>query len=117
MEIKELIKNLKKVNPFVESNIFRSVENVNIDTVVGYKQHGIRHNFLEGYDDNQGMCRRQKSGGGDGKRRNLMHRKIEETPERDKIVGGEGDLLRDRGYRRSAGAGEIFNHPDTYQPV
>ena len=54
MEIKELIKNLKKVNPFVESNIFRSVENVNIDTVVGYKQHGIRHNFLEGYDDNPG---------------------------------------------------------------
>ena len=53
-EIKELIKNLKKVNPFVESNIFRSVENVNIDTVVGYKQHGIRHNFLEGYDDNPG---------------------------------------------------------------
>ena len=42
------------VNPFVESNIFRSVENVNIDTVVGYKQHGIRHNFLEGYDDNPG---------------------------------------------------------------
>ena len=38
----------------VESNIFRSVENVNIDTVVGYKQHGIRHNFLEGYDDNPG---------------------------------------------------------------
>ena len=54
VEIKELIKNLKKVNPFVESNIFRSVENVNIDTVVGYKQHGIRHNFLEGYDDNPG---------------------------------------------------------------
>mgnify|MGYP001324243458 CR=1 FL=1 len=54
VEIKELIKNLKKVNPFVESNIFRSVENVNIDTVVGYKQHGIRHNFLEGYDDNSG---------------------------------------------------------------
>ena len=38
----------------MESNIFRSVENVNIDTVVGYKQHGIRHNFLEGYDDNPG---------------------------------------------------------------
>ena len=54
VEIKELIKNLKKENPFVESNIFRSVENVNIDTVVGYKQHGIRHNFLEGYDDNPG---------------------------------------------------------------
>ena len=54
VEVKELIRTLKEKNPFVESNIFRSVENVNIDTVVGYKQHGIRHNFLEGYDDNPG---------------------------------------------------------------
>ena len=50
MEIKELIRDLKKVNPFVEGNIFKSVENVNIDTVVGYKQHGIRHSFLDEYD-------------------------------------------------------------------
>ena len=48
-EIKELIKNLKKVNPFVESNIFRSVENVNIDTVIKYKKDGIKHSFLENY--------------------------------------------------------------------
>ena len=54
VEVKELIRTLKEKNPFVESNIFRSVENVNIDPVVGYKQHGIRHNFLEGYDDNPG---------------------------------------------------------------
>ncbi len=50
MEIKELIRDLKKVNPFVEGNIFKSVENVNIDTVVGYKQYGVRHSFLEEYD-------------------------------------------------------------------
>ena len=53
-EIKDLIRELRKKNPYIEKNIFRSVENVNIDTVVGYKQHGIRHNFLEGYDDNPG---------------------------------------------------------------
>lgn len=50
MEIKQLIRTLKKTNPFIESNIFRSVENVNLDTVVGYKQYGERHYFLENYD-------------------------------------------------------------------
>ena len=51
MEIKQLISELKKVNPFVEGNIFKSVENVNLDTVVGYKAKGVRHNFLDTYDD------------------------------------------------------------------
>lgn len=50
VEIKELIRTLKKTNPFVEGNIFKSVENVNLDTVVAYKQHGQRHHFLEEYD-------------------------------------------------------------------
>ena len=51
MEIKKLIAELKKTNPFVEGNIFKSVENVNLDTVVGYKAQGVRHNFLDTYDD------------------------------------------------------------------
>ena len=51
MEIKKLIAELKKTNPFVEGNIFKSVENVNLDTVVGYKAKGVRHNFLDTYDD------------------------------------------------------------------
>ena len=50
VEIKELIRTLKKKNPFVEGNIFKSVENVNLDTVVEYKTGGVRHNFLERYD-------------------------------------------------------------------
>lgn len=50
LEIKQLIKSLKQVNPFVEGNIFKSVENVNIDTVVAYKQNGVKHHFLERYD-------------------------------------------------------------------
>ena len=54
LEIKELIKELKKVNPYVEGNIFKSVENVNIDTVVTYKQKGVKHNFLESYDEYSG---------------------------------------------------------------
>ena len=49
LETKKLIAELKKSNPFVESNIFRSVENVNIDTVIEYKKNGVRHNFLDEY--------------------------------------------------------------------
>lgn len=49
-EIKELIKELKKTNPYVEGNIFKSVENVNIDTVIEYKKNGIRHSFLDDYE-------------------------------------------------------------------
>ena len=49
LEIKKMIKELKKTNPQVESNIFKSVENVNLDTVIGYKQNSVKHNFLELY--------------------------------------------------------------------
>ena len=50
VEIKELIQTLKQVNPYVEGNIFKSVENVNLDTVVCYKKDGERHWFLDDYD-------------------------------------------------------------------
>lgn len=49
-EIKNMIREMKKVNQQVESNIFRSVENINIDTVIAYKKDGIKHNFLESYN-------------------------------------------------------------------
>lgn len=51
VEIKELIREMKKKNPFVEGNIFKSVENVNLDTVVCYKKDGERHWFLDDYDE------------------------------------------------------------------
>ncbi|MBQ9768488.1 MAG: ATPase [Lachnospiraceae bacterium] len=51
VEIKELIKEMKKTNPFVEGNIFKSVENVNLDTVVAYKQAGEKHHFLDSYEE------------------------------------------------------------------
>ena len=50
VEIKELIQTLKQGNPYVEGNIFKSVENVNLDTVVAWKQHGEKHHFLDAYD-------------------------------------------------------------------
>ncbi len=34
---------------FIEANIFKSVENVNLDTVVAYKKDGVRHHFLDEY--------------------------------------------------------------------
>ena len=50
-EIKELIHELAQKDPVIEYNIFRSVENVNLNTVIGYKQDGVRHNFLDTYDE------------------------------------------------------------------
>ena len=49
LEIKQLIKDLKKVNPFVEGNIFKSVENVNLKTIIAYKDEEGKHSFLEDY--------------------------------------------------------------------
>ena len=49
-EIKAMIHELEKQNPYVAKNIFRSVENVNLNTVIGYKKDGVRHNFLDTYD-------------------------------------------------------------------
>ena len=49
-EIKELIKKLKEVNQYVKGNIFKSVENVNLETVVAYKKDGVKHHFLDDYD-------------------------------------------------------------------
>ena len=50
LEIKNLIAELKKVNPQVEKNIFRSVENVNVNTVIAYKDNKGVHRFTDSYD-------------------------------------------------------------------
>jgi tRNA(Ile)-lysidine synthase TilS/MesJ len=49
LEVKKLIQELKKTNPFVEGNIFKSVENVNLSTVIAYKKDGVKHHFLDEY--------------------------------------------------------------------
>lgn len=51
VEIKELIKTLKQVNPYVEGNIFKSVENVSLEAIVAYKIDGVKHSFLETYNE------------------------------------------------------------------
>lgn len=54
LEIKKLISELKKVNPFVEANIFKSVENVNLNTIIAYKDKGIKHFFVDEYESKKG---------------------------------------------------------------
>ncbi len=44
--VKELIATLKKENPNIESNIFQSIHNVQLDTLVEYKQGGERHGIV-----------------------------------------------------------------------
>ena len=51
LETKKMIAELKKTNPFIEKNIFRSTENVSKQTILGLKDKGIKHSFLEWYDE------------------------------------------------------------------
>ena len=51
-EIKRLIEKYKKINPNIDINIFRSVENVNLDAIIGYRTKNQKYNFLDNYDKN-----------------------------------------------------------------
>lgn len=53
LEMKNLINKYRKINPYVETNIFKSVENVNLETIISYKKDGKLHNFLDEYDKNE----------------------------------------------------------------
>ena len=49
-EIKRLIASLAEMEPVIENNIFSSVENVNLSTIIAYKKDGVKHHFLDDYD-------------------------------------------------------------------
>ncbi|MBQ2626378.1 MAG: tRNA 2-thiocytidine biosynthesis protein TtcA [Eubacterium sp.] len=49
VEAKELIAALKVNNPNVEANIFRSMENIHLNAVLGYKKDGVYRHFLDEY--------------------------------------------------------------------
>lgn len=51
-EIKELIKKLKEVNPNIDRNIFKSLDNINLNCILGYTKNKEKHSFLENYDNN-----------------------------------------------------------------
>ena len=48
--MKELIKNLRKINKNIDYNIFKALDNVNLDCVLGTKKAGVYKSFLEDYD-------------------------------------------------------------------
>ena len=50
-EIKELIKQLTKTIPQVEDNLFNAPNNVTLDMILGYKEGGVYHSFLDDYDE------------------------------------------------------------------
>lgn len=49
-EIKLLIEDLRKVNPNVDLNIFKAMDNVNCDGLISYKIDNVKHSFLDDYD-------------------------------------------------------------------
>lgn len=49
-EIKNLIANLRKINPYIDYNIFKSMENINLKQILGYKNDQEKYFFLDDYD-------------------------------------------------------------------
>ena len=52
LEMKKLINNLRKVNPNVDFNIFKSLDNINLNCVLGTKKDGVYKSFLDDYKKN-----------------------------------------------------------------
>ena len=55
LEMKRLVKELRKVNPNVDHNIFTSMNNINLNTVLGYKKDKVFHSFLDEYDNKEDL--------------------------------------------------------------
>jgi hypothetical protein len=49
-EMKELIDKLRNVYENIDINIFRSAENINLDSVLGYIKDDEKHHYLEDYE-------------------------------------------------------------------
>ncbi len=50
LEIKKLITSLRKINKDIDHNIFKSLDNINLNCVLGVKDNGIYKSFIENYD-------------------------------------------------------------------
>lgn len=50
-EMKNLINNLRKINPSIDNNIFTSMNNINLNCVLGTKKDGKYTSFLDNYDN------------------------------------------------------------------
>lgn len=50
-EIKELITSLSENFDNVEKSIFKAAQNVNIDSVLGWEKDGVKHSFMEEFEE------------------------------------------------------------------
>lgn len=50
-EMKALIKKFRQTSPYIDKNIFASIHNVNLGSVVGYTDKNGKHSFVEHYDN------------------------------------------------------------------
>lgn len=51
LDIKILLDELRKKNKFIDGNIFKSMENINLNEIIGYQKDNVKHNFLDDYND------------------------------------------------------------------
>lgn len=49
-EVKNILKQLREVDPIIDRSIFASTKNANISSLLGYEENSIKHNFLDNYD-------------------------------------------------------------------
>lgn len=49
-EMKRLIKQFRETSPYIDINIFNSVQNINLSTIIGYHDKDKQYNFLDDYD-------------------------------------------------------------------
>lgn len=54
-EMKELIANLKQIHDNVDISIFRSAQNVNMNTILGWQKDGKKESFLDYYEESQNI--------------------------------------------------------------
>ncbi|MCR5141700.1 MAG: tRNA 2-thiocytidine biosynthesis protein TtcA [Ruminococcus sp.] len=54
-EIKALLRELRKKSEAIDMNIFRSVENVNLQTIISYHRGDDYHHFLDDYDEGRSV--------------------------------------------------------------
>ena len=47
---KELIKHLRELNTDIDYNVFKSLDNINLNCVLGTKKNGVYKSFMDEYD-------------------------------------------------------------------
>jgi tRNA(Ile)-lysidine synthase TilS/MesJ len=50
-EIKELIKSIRKINPNVDDNLYKSMENVNLNCILGGHKDNKKYSFLDDFNN------------------------------------------------------------------